>query len=166
MSSKPIPTICDECGVSFDYLRGPSEFNRYEKHYCVNCRGKGYATKTHGMSRDEDGRLTTEYNMWQNASNRAKRFNVPFDIEPADIIIPDFCPVLGIPLVRSIGKTHTVNSPSLDRIIPERGYVKDNILVVSYRANTMKSDGTLEDLKNLYEFYKEVIENGYQQRGY
>ena len=164
MRAKPIPTHCDECGSSFDYLRGPSEFKRYPKHYCLDCRGKGYATKTHGMSRDKKGRMTTEYNMWQNANHRAKRFNVPFDLQPEDIIIPDVCPVLGISLIRSVGNTHTGNSPSLDRIIPELGYVKDNVLVVSYRANTMKSDGTLEDLKNLYEFYKEVIENGYQHR--
>ena len=39
------------------------------------------------------------------------------------------------------------SSPSLDRIIPELGYVPGNVQVISHQANTMKSNATLKELK-------------------
>ena len=46
-------------------------------------------------------------------------------------------------------------SPSLDRIDPNRGYTKDNIIVMSYRANRIKNDATKEEIKKLAEWIKE-----------
>ena len=63
-----------------------------------------------------------------------------------DIIIPEFCPVLGFKLERNFGKTAAPNSPSVDCIIPERGYVPGNIQVISYKANAMKNNATEEEL--------------------
>lgn len=78
----------------------------------------------------------------------AKRQGIPFDLEKQDIIIPEVCPVLGIPLFRNIGgKGMIPNSPSIDRIIPELGYTKGNIQIISQRANVMKNDATLEELE-------------------
>lgn len=36
--------------------------------------------------------------MWHNTKQRAKQANIPFDIEVSDIIIPEICPLLEIPL--------------------------------------------------------------------
>ena len=41
------------------------------------------------------------------------------------------------------------DSPSLDRIVPELGYVKGNIRVISNRANHLKSDATLEEHRKI-----------------
>lgn len=41
------------------------------------------------------------------------------------------------------------NSPSLDIIIPSKGYVKGNVWVISNRANRAKSNLSLEELKTL-----------------
>jgi hypothetical protein len=84
----------------------------------------------------------------KDAEKRAKRKGLPFDIVVADIVIPSYCPVLGIPLYYGAGK-RTANSPSVDRIVPGRGYVRGNIAVVSWRANELKRNGTLEELKKL-----------------
>ena len=90
---------------------------------------------------------------WSAAKKRAKNKNLPFDIEVSDIIIPEFCPVLGLKLEVNDGlKQH--NSPSLDRIIPSLGYVKGNIQVISDRANTLKSNGTLEEFEKLVEYMR------------
>lgn len=45
------------------------------------------------------------------------------------------------------------NSPSLDRIKNDAGYIKGNVVVVSHRANRMKGDSTPEELRRLSDFY-------------
>lgn len=80
---------------------------------------------------------------------RCRKKNIPFDLTEEDIVIPEFCPALGIPLYRNRGgKKHTDNSPSVDRIVPELGYVKGNIQIISQKANTMKTNATLKELKD------------------
>ena len=58
------------------------------------------------------------------------------------------CPVLGIPLY-SDGRDNQ-NAPSLDRFIPSLGYVKGNVFVISRRANVLKGDATIEEVKKTY----------------
>lgn len=96
--------------------------------------------------------------MLSSAKTRAKKKNVPFDLTEEDIFVPEFCPVLGIPLKVS-DKCSTSNSPSLDRIIPEKGYVKNNIVVISHKANTIKNDATIDELKKIVNFYEKLLSN-------
>lgn len=92
--------------------------------------------------------------MLANARQRAAKAGVPFGITRADIVIPSHCPVLGVELVRRIGrKGGCDSSPSLDRIIPDLGYVPGNIVVVSRRANRIKTDATVEELEAVADFY-------------
>ena len=96
---------------------------------------------THGLA------YSREYIMWNAAKGRAKKLGLPFDLCPKDIVIPAVCPVLGIPLFSNVGKLgSTPNSPTVDRIIPVKGYTQGNIQVISHRANTIKSDATAEEL--------------------
>jgi len=92
----------------------------------------------------------------KSAKARAKKFNLTFDLCVEDVKIPEICPVLKIPLYRNIGKNNTAshNSPSLDRINPELGYVKGNVRVISHRANALKSNATLEELQFILEDIK------------
>ena len=76
---------------------------------------------------------------------RCKRDNIPFNLEEADIVIPDACPLLGIKLEFRSGNWE--NSPSIDRIIPSLGYVKGNVWIISMRANRIKCNATLEELQ-------------------
>lgn len=108
--------------------------------------------KKHGLSRyDNNRQRDVRYNMWSSARDRSRRFGVPFEIEPADVIVPERCPVLGIILYRGTGK-QTDFSPSLDRITPSLGYVKDNIMVISYRANRLKSNASISELSKVISY--------------
>lgn len=89
------------------------------------------------------------------ARRRAKIKQVPFDITTDDILIPEFCPILKLRLMVNSGKPKE-NSPSLDRIVSELGYVKGNIMVISHLANTMKNKASFEQLVN---FAKFILEN-------
>lgn len=86
----------------------------------------------------------------QGAKQRAKKYGLPFDITYLDVVIPKKCPYLNIPLI----PFSEWSSPSLDRILPELGYVKGNIQVISTKANTMKNNATPEELLS---FAKEIL---------
>jgi hypothetical protein len=81
------------------------------------------------------------------AKHRAKSLGLPFDIDCEDIVLPEYCPVLKIKLNIDCN-VQSRNSPSIDRIIPMLGYVKGNIQVISWQANTMKNNASVEELKN------------------
>ena len=93
---------------------------------------------------------TTEYKMLARAKSRAKKNNLAFNIELDDIVIPERCPLLGIK-IESTEVRNSPNNPSLDKIIPEKGYIKGNVWIISNRANTLKNDATLTELKTLVE---------------
>jgi hypothetical protein len=82
--------------------------------------------------------------MLDSAKRRAKLKGLEFSLTPADITIPNKCPLLGIEITKGIGKIHP-GSPSLDRIDNEKGYTADNVWVISNQANAMKHSATLSE---------------------
>ena len=87
---------------------------------------------------------------------RAKKYNaisagIEWDIDFGDLEFPVTCPVLGIE-IDYWADTRQENSVSFDRIDSTKGYVKGNVLIMSWRANRIKNDGTAEEHKKIYEF--------------
>lgn len=72
-----------------------------------------------------------------------------FTIEASDIVVPERCPLLNVVLDRQATIATRMRAPSLDRKIQELGYTKDNTWVISYRANLLKNNATLEELELL-----------------
>lgn len=93
------------------------------------------------------------------AQYRAKKMGLPINISLEDIIIPTVCPVLGLVLVRN-KKYGLDNSISLDRVDPTKGYVKGNIAVMSHRANRLKDNATIEELRAVIAFMAEYPSGG------
>lgn len=83
--------------------------------------------------------------MWERARKRAHRLGLPFALPKDALTIPDICPALGEP-IRCTG-TRSAQSPSLDRIRPEDGYVLGNVRVLSDYANRLKGDMSLEEIE-------------------
>lgn len=92
--------------------------------------------------------------LFSQAKVRAKRFGLDFDIDLEDIAIPEYCPALGIKLrTEPAGKNWgSYDSPSVDRIDPNKGYVKGNIQVISWRANSIKKNATAQELRMISDF--------------
>ena len=74
--------------------------------------------------------------------------NLPHDIdlEYLESIATDECPVFKTPFVWGQGNGTHPYRPSVDRIIPELGYVKGNVVFISLKANTIKQDVTEKEL--------------------
>lgn len=107
---------------------------------CEECNAaymRGYLRR---RSRERPGEA-----IWERARRRANRYKIDFDLPKDGIVIPDRCPALGIPLATAGQRSAT--SPSLDRIEPNLGYVRGNVRVISDRANRIKGDRGLEELR-------------------
>jgi hypothetical protein len=90
------------------------------------------------------------------ARQRAKEASVPFSLTKDQMpLAPDVCPVLGIELQKCDGKA-TGNSPSLDRIIPSLGYVPGNVHWISQRANQIKNDATVRELRLIADYFEKL----------
>ena len=100
-----------------------------------------------------------------NFKKRAKLAGVPFDLEPQDIknklnLTNTKCPVLGVNMeISKLGSKNNDLTPSIDRIDPKKGYVKDNIIVVSMRANRIKNDATVDEIRKVADFYENLLIN-------
>lgn len=79
------------------------------------------------------------------AKARAKKQGLVFNLKKKDIVIPVYCPVLGVPITVGDRFNHDW-APSIDRVRQDGGYTKDNITIISYRANRIKNDATPEEL--------------------
>ena len=99
---------------------------------------------------------TKEASMLRCARHRAKVNKIPFNIEIQDIIIPEVCPLLEIPLILDLPRIGP-NSPSLDRLVPSLGYVKGNVTVISHRANTLKNNASIDELMLLTDNLHKLI---------
>lgn len=139
--------------------------------------------KNHGVTKTRIYQLLTKYNIdtpkkrrtvrklsvmertiWRlinTIRSNCKRTGIPFNITIDDFIpVPEYCPVFGTKLdfkEKAKGQ-RTNNSPSMDRIIPELGYVKGNVVIISWRANRIKNDGTWEEHAKISEFIKTHLE--------
>jgi hypothetical protein len=76
----------------------------------------------------------------RDAKLRAKKKSLPFDLDLdfLDSIATDKCPIFGTAFIFGEANKLSPTSPSLDRIIPSKGYVRDNVVFISHRANTIK----------------------------
>lgn len=85
------------------------------------------------------------------ARRRAIKGGMDFDVCIDDLVLPQKCPLLGIEINYAVnGRGARDDSPSIDRIDNSKGYVKGNVWVVSWRANRLKSNASLDELKRIY----------------
>jgi hypothetical protein len=94
----------------------------------------------------------------RSARKRARKKGLDLSITLDDILIPTHCPVLGIPLVPSPPGIRSAcdNSPTIDRIDSTKGYVSGNVIIVSWKANRIKTNATPDELIKVARFYQSL----------
>jgi hypothetical protein len=147
---------CEERKLLTDfYVRSTSKDGR--DRYCKSCEraraGGKKRTNEKWYAWAEKRRVTHPHMfLFQSTRDNSKARGLEFCLEPTDLLVPSHCPVLGIPLFFIRGKKGP-NTPSVDRIDNSKGYVKGNVVVVSWRANSLKSNATLSELRLLADYY-------------
>jgi len=116
-------------------------------NYCKDCENR---------RQKEDRDKFPEKRLFLLARRRAKVQNVPFNITKDYIkkIWPkdNKCPIFRTEFKSGIKNKYQL--PSLDKIVPLKGYVEGNVAIISFKANQIKSDITdLEIFKKIYDFY-------------
>lgn len=99
---------------------------------------------------------------WANTiKSRALKKGILYDLDAdfLESIMPTHCPVLGVELKRRATRNeNNPDSPTVDRIFPDRGYVRDNVMIVSKRANQIKSDATPDEIARVARYYTLLCE--------
>lgn len=165
---------CTVCGKELpleSFYKGTGKFGRQSR--CIECDKEVHASEHYKELRKESRNLRRKCSssdnerdkqkllededsykkyMVRSAKQRALKKGLDFDITYEDFIIPEKCPLLGIPLVKHVGDGIAQDdSPSLDRIKPELGYVKGNVWVISRKANEIKNNVDADTLKKIAE---------------
>lgn len=121
------------------------------------------ASTTNGFVGEEWGdsktilRRQISTNMWhlkRRARNKKISFTVSFDYLVSIFPSDSKCPIFGIEM-HWLGDKK--DSPSLDRVIPELGYIEGNVAWVSNRANTMKLNRTPQVLRKIADWIETEI---------
>lgn len=173
---------CTKCGKELpleDFNKGNSLFGR--RSICRDCEhliqntperiarrrelelarraNPEYVKKRNAKDRERihSSELSYRKSMLRSAKARALKFNLEFNIDLDDIVLPKVCPLLNIPL--SINSSNKDYSYSLDKIDPKKGYVKGNVWVISFRANKIKNDASLSELELLTSNLRKYINN-------
>lgn len=134
-----------------EYRKGRGHFQRVEGYKRWQEANRGYIS---ALRKDYTLR-NPERRMLNSARQHAKKHGLPFNLTLDDIVVPAHCPVLGITL-RTLPGPRRPDVPSLDRIIPSLGYTKGNVVVVSWHANRIKCNATIDELRRVADFYSRL----------
>jgi hypothetical protein len=103
---------------------------------------------------------TRKRNILNRVKAQAKMKGIEFSITVDDVPWNDFCPILFVPLEYFAKGGRKQNSVSIDRIDSTKGYVKGNVDTISLRANSIKSNLTLEQARNLVTYIQVRLQEG------
>lgn len=121
---------------------------QWRRDHPEESRARGREFRLREIEKAKVDRLIPPY-AWAAAKYGAKKRGLAFEISRRDFPIPAVCPVLGFPLDWS----SYANTPSLDRIHNDQGYVPGNVVVVSRRVNNIKAAASVAELVAIAEFY-------------
>lgn len=152
--------ICRKCSGPMGY----NEVNRGNDQ-CKDCARHAAIKKIIGgwvIVLGKDSRKHRMHKTLLAIRGRCRKSGIPFDISVADINLPKLCPVFGIEilydklsiLLNGGSVTSHPQLPSIDRLIPELGYIKGNVSIMSLRANTIKNSGTAEEHEKIAAFMR------------
>jgi hypothetical protein len=94
----------------------------------------------------------------RHARARARRNNLPFDLtrEWLETMMVSHCPITLQPIdwlkEQVVDGKVGPNSPSIDKIIPELGYVQSNCAIISHRGNLIKSNGSIDEHRRVVQY--------------
>jgi len=116
-------------------------------------------TDTEKIKKGEKAAKNYELLLLYSSIQHARKLNLEHTIQLSDIVIPTHCPYLNIELTKLRNKGVIWSNVSIDRIDSTKGYIPDNIQIISRKANIMKQNATKQELiafaENILKIHKD-----------
>lgn len=152
--NEPKQLVCDFCGSDFETVAKKNVRFCGTKCYQNSDKRKRAYNVPHRMKE-----------LSNSAGHRAKRKGIPHNINGDHLLgLWDSnggkCCITGVPFDLSYGEKlqrgwSKANAPSLDRIVPELGYIKGNVRLVTFQVNCAM--GAYPD-EQFYEMCRKALE--------
>ena len=158
MASSPPPdekicSCCNQWKKLNDFY-----FQENRQQYTAACKICKRKLNNAARNKERNNKIGTLRTMLHQAKRRAKNQNIPFSlsIEDLDSLYVTHCPITLQPLdwTREF-VTNALphdNTPSLDKNIPQNGYIRNNCAIISYKANRLKNNGTLDEHRRIVQY--------------
>lgn len=123
-----------------------SSRSEYYQSFCLECRNKGTKARRLGQDQSFSEKVSQ-------IRQSARLSNVDFALKPESLEFKwDWqegrCFYTDALLSREMGRGKAMDdSWSIDRVVPEKGYVFTNVVICSNKANRIKNDMTIEEMK-------------------
>jgi hypothetical protein len=159
--------ICEKQLSQINFLNNNKEYKSCERcrelrkdYYYNKCKDNNFQKERYVKIIDNlnNNDVAARKYLVHRAKLRSKKKNIIFNITYEDILIPKICPILEIPLFFGGNKD---NTPSIDRVINNKGYIKGNVKVISNLANKLKGNLTIEQIKKIILYMENNNENMY-----
>lgn len=157
---------CSKCHLKLPLENFKLRKSGYRDSWCHRCTYRSRKRWAKAYRARKKHERTAAYAQWRRSNyevytlnilrKRARDKNISFNLTKEDLKMPIKCPVLGIPIYNATKKA-TDNSPSVDRVIPRRGYVKGNVCIISHRANMLKNNASLSELEAVIRYMKNFV---------
>ena len=133
---------CSACGE----IKPFSEFHKNE----AAPTGRAYNCKScHAERCRKHRQVRPFYGTVAKARHRADKCDLEFDLteEYLEAIWTGYCPVFGTKFNLPGAATRTQQTPTLDRVIPHKGYTQGNVVWISDFANRIKQEATSVEIQ-------------------
>ncbi len=165
IKTKNTENIIKTCNFCKTILTANNSFyyNNNPKLICHRCNKERCSLRRMKSSKD-DLRKFRLLTLLSSSKRRAKekKFEFNLDFEWLDKNTPELCPIFKTKLIFSILQINkkrigaNLFAPSIDRVDNSKGYTKENCIIVSFKANTIKNMATIDELCQVADFYKNL----------
>lgn len=132
---------CKRAKPAKDFSQKYSCRNGYDQTRCKICKKAAWSWK----------KVPIEKRIFNRLKNRSKDRGLSFSLNLDDIILPKICPVFK---KKFIYGSHSWTY-SVDRFDNCIGYEKDNISIISNKANMIKSTATVDELRTVADWMED-----------
>ena len=148
--------LCDSIVGREYYKRNREKMLARQSNYEKTEQGSTRIKEKYQKQRREETHVLRR--LLAKAKGRAKAKGLPFDltIEWLQTMVISHCPITLQPIdwlkEEVANGMPGPNSPSIDKNIPELGYVQSNCSIVSFRGNSIKNNGTIDEHRRVVQY--------------
>lgn len=146
-SEDKVCTKCKETKSINEYQRGRrGQEHEYEFSYCNSCRSAQTYT---ALNNNFESYFKDRCRRWKNSAIKSNSlFTINYDyILNIYNLQHGKCFYTEVEMVWGVNTGGNRNIISLDKVVPNLGYIPGNIVLCTNRANTIKCDQTLDEMK-------------------